>query len=116
MMSKEERWQKAMDFCAPTCHQRSERSFFYHGWQFPVCARCTGLYSGYVIGTILLIGSIHLPLFLSVLFILIMFLDWFLQFKKVKMSTNSRRFVSGVCAGIAIMQLLGYGIFFLFGQ
>jgi uncharacterized membrane protein len=26
------------------CHQRPERSFFLDGHQFPVCARCTGLY------------------------------------------------------------------------
>ena len=28
------------------CHQRPERSFFFHGEQLPVCARCTGLYAG----------------------------------------------------------------------
>jgi uncharacterized membrane protein len=28
------------------CHQRPERSFFVHGQQLPVCARCTGLYAG----------------------------------------------------------------------
>lgn len=26
------------------CHQRPERSFTVNGHQFPVCARCTGLY------------------------------------------------------------------------
>ena len=29
---------------AVICHQRPERSFFWDGHQFPVCARCTGLY------------------------------------------------------------------------
>ena len=29
---------------AVICHQRPERSFFWDGQQFPVCARCTGLY------------------------------------------------------------------------
>ncbi|HEY2434127.1 MAG TPA: DUF2085 domain-containing protein [Vicinamibacterales bacterium] len=28
------------------CHQRPERSFFFHGRQLAVCARCTGLYFG----------------------------------------------------------------------
>jgi uncharacterized membrane protein len=29
---------------ATICHQRPERSFVVNGRQFPVCARCTGLY------------------------------------------------------------------------
>ena len=29
---------------APVCHQRSDRSFFTAGIQWPVCARCSGLY------------------------------------------------------------------------
>ena len=32
------------------CHQLPERSFFFHGQQFPVCARCTGLYASAVAG------------------------------------------------------------------
>ena len=32
------------------CHQRPERSFFFDGHQFPVCARCTGLYLSGAIG------------------------------------------------------------------
>lgn len=32
------------------CHQRPERSFFWGTHQFPVCARCTGLYLSAVVG------------------------------------------------------------------
>ena len=32
------------------CHQLSERSFFIDGRQLPVCARCTGLYLGGLLG------------------------------------------------------------------
>ena len=32
------------------CHQRPDRSFFIDGHQFPVCARCTGLYLSGAIG------------------------------------------------------------------
>jgi len=34
------------------CHQRPERSFAVWGAQFPVCARCTGIYFGAAIGVI----------------------------------------------------------------
>ena len=35
------------------CHQRPERSFHTHGRQFPVCARCTGLYLAGTLGALL---------------------------------------------------------------
>ena len=35
---------------AVICHQRPDRSFFWDGQQFPVCARCTGLYLSAAIG------------------------------------------------------------------
>ena len=35
------------------CHQIPERSFFIFGHQFAVCARCTGIYAGFTVATIL---------------------------------------------------------------
>ena len=35
------------------CHQIPERSFFIFGHKFAVCARCTGLYAGFTVATIL---------------------------------------------------------------
>jgi uncharacterized membrane protein len=35
---------------AVVCHQLPDRSFFVSGTQWPVCARCTGLYLGGVAG------------------------------------------------------------------
>jgi hypothetical protein len=34
------------------CHQRPERSFSFWGTQFPVCARCAGIYAGAALGVI----------------------------------------------------------------
>src|SRR5689334_6735509 len=34
------------------CHQRPERSFFWGTHQFPVCARCTGIYLSAVAGVL----------------------------------------------------------------
>ena len=37
-------WLKWMDWGKRLgCHQMPERSFFIKGYQFPVCARCTGV-------------------------------------------------------------------------
>jgi uncharacterized membrane protein len=35
------------------CHQRPARSFHVHGLQMPVCARCSGLYAGGALGSVL---------------------------------------------------------------
>ena len=38
------------------CHQKPERSFFWDGHQFPVCARCTGIYLSAAIGLVAWLG------------------------------------------------------------
>jgi len=38
---------------AVVCHQRPERSFHAHGAQWPVCARCTGLYLSAAAGVLM---------------------------------------------------------------
>ena len=38
------------------CHQRPERSFHLWGAQLPVCARCTGLYTGAAMAPLVPIG------------------------------------------------------------
>jgi uncharacterized membrane protein len=38
------------------CHQRPERSFHAAGVQYPVCARCTGIYLGAALGVALAVG------------------------------------------------------------
>jgi uncharacterized membrane protein len=38
---------------AVICHQRPERSFHGDGGQFPVCARCTGLYLSGALGALI---------------------------------------------------------------
>lgn len=88
------------------CHQREDRSFFVKGWQFPVCSRCTGILTGQIIGIIIYLTGMKIPLLVDLIFLLIMFIDWFIQFKKIKESTNLRRFITGTLAGIAQMSIL----------
>ena len=42
------------------CHQISERSFFIKGYQFPVCARCTGVFFGEIIAIFLILIGIKI--------------------------------------------------------
>lgn len=88
------------------CHQREDRSFKIKGWQFPICSRCTGILTGQLIGLILYLLALKIPIYIDLVFLLIMFLDWFIQFKKIKESTNLRRFLTGNLAGIAQMSIL----------
>jgi uncharacterized membrane protein len=40
-------------FFAPVCHQNPERSFFIWGYALAVCQRCTGIYLGLFLSSIL---------------------------------------------------------------
>jgi len=88
------------------CHQKADRSFFISGFQFPICSRCTGILMGQIIGIIIFLFKIKLPIIICIIFLLIMFLDWFIQYKKVLESTNIRRFITGNLAGIAQTTIL----------
>lgn len=88
------------------CHQIEERSFKYKGYQFPVCSRCTGILTGQILAIIMYILKIRIPIYISLIFLLIMFLDWYIQYKQIKKSTNIRRFITGNLAGIAQISIL----------
>ncbi len=87
------------------CHQREDRSFHIKGWQFPICSRCTGILVGQALGVILYILQFRIPLYIDFIFLCIMFLDWYIQYKKIKESTNNRRFITGTLAGIAQVSI-----------
>lgn len=42
------------------CHQIPDRSFAVHGVPLPVCARCTGLYFGFLLGCLTMVASMGL--------------------------------------------------------
>lgn len=86
------------------CHQRADRSFFYRGHQFPVCARCTGVF----IGQVLAIGLrfINRPsLIACTCFCGIMFVDWLIQYLKIHESTNIRRCITGIMCGYGMLNI-----------
>lgn len=86
------------------CHQRPDRSFFFRGRQFPVCARCTGV----LVGEILAIGLrffIKPQFMICVDFTLILLIDWMIQHFKIKESTNFRRLITGILGGFGLLNI-----------
>ncbi|WP_347707928.1 DUF2085 domain-containing protein [Clostridium sp. C2-6-12] len=99
-------WLILMKLGALTCHQMYERSFNYKGYQFPVCARCTGIFVGNIIGILLYIMNIKISIIKGLGLILIMAIDGLLQLFKIKASTNKRRFITGLLAGIGYIFMI----------
>ncbi len=93
------------------CHQLPERSFFYKGKQFPVCARCTGVFIGQVSALLFMLLISIIPPAISLTFLFIMGLDWFIQYIGFLKSNNIRRFVTGILGGFGLFNL--YGTLFL---
>jgi len=86
---------------ATGCHQMPERSFFFHGKQFPVCARCTGVFLGELV-SVVVCRWFHPPLWLVLSFCALILLDWGIQALEWKESTNFRRLTTGLLCGYAI--------------
>ena len=91
------------------CHQIPERSFFYNGRQFPVCARCTGVFIGQI-AAIILNFITNVSAIICFFFLCIMGIDWLIQEAGIKESTNRRRFLSGVLGGFGLFNLYCIGI------
>jgi len=85
------------------CHQRPDRSFFFHGKQFPLCARCTGVLTGYFAGIAVAIITkcAHYPHYLFCL--LPMLVDGGVQRVWHIESNNIRRLITGLFGGIGIV-------------
>lgn len=98
-----DRWLKLMKIgTALKCHQMPERSFFWKEYQFPVCARCLGMLIGHLLGLVIFIFY-KLPIIVAIVFCLITFIDWFLQYLGILESTNWRRLITGILGGIAVV-------------
>lgn len=98
------------------CHHRPERSFFYKGRQFPICARCTGELAGIVIGSLFYAMAHPKPVTAALLLIPLM-VDGFIQALTSYTSTNGRRFLTGLLFGYGLITLFLYSVvqIFLFG-
>lgn len=105
-------WIKLMQighYCG--CHQMPDRSFFLFGYQFPLCARCTGMLVGEIFAyVLLLLKKIFSPI-VSLIFLGIMGVDWFIQFIEIASSTNFRRLITGFFGGLGVTFLFFHFVF-----
>ncbi len=83
------------------CHQMYSRSFFIRGYQFPVCARCTGVFVGEIIA-IPLVFFLKIKILWCLLLLIPMAADWTVQRFLGMESTNIRRFFTGIFAGFGL--------------
>lgn len=99
-----------MDPTKYICHRIPERSFFIKGHQFPVCARCTGFYTGLIV---FLVWN-HLyginydinTLIISMALMVPAAIDGFTQYFGSRESTNTLRFATGFIGGIGLIIFL----------
>ena len=96
-----------MDYLKLLCHRKPERSFFIKGHQFPVCARCTGFYTGllaYLIFSQFYQVTYDLNIFiLSIILLIPVSIDGFTQLFGLRESNNTLRFVTGFIGGIGLI-------------
>ncbi|MEI6578815.1 MAG: DUF2085 domain-containing protein [Eubacteriales bacterium] len=100
-------------FCG--CHCRADRSFFYKGKQFPVCARCTGVLFGYPLGILWLIIFVHWNIGICLLACVPMIIDGIGQQRGKWESNNLRRLLTGLLLGMATINIFANYHFFIVG-
>ena len=96
------------------CHRRPDRSFFYKGRQFPVCARCAGIYIGYVIGIVGVYTGLKSSL-LTWMAMVPLIIDGSVQWIFEYESTNIRRLITGILFGVGLIASLSSLISFVGG-
>ncbi|MGE4571161.1 MAG: DUF2085 domain-containing protein [Candidatus Izemoplasmatales bacterium] len=105
--NSERRWLRLMKIGKNLgCHQKSCRSFFYKNYQFPLCARCTGIVIGeLLIGPIVIMFGFN-NIYLNLALLLLMAIDGLLQYYHILESNNIRRLLTGLGAGYAMTSTL----------
>lgn len=88
------------------CHQLPERSYFFHGYQLPVCARCEGMIIGEIAAVIFLLLGCNMKIHYCLLLLVPMIFDGTLQYKTSYFSTNIKRLLTGVMFGFGLINLI----------
>mgnify|MGYP002508724067 FL=1 len=86
------------------CHQIPERSFFVHGYQFPLCARCTGLMIGYIMA-IVTWYLVDIPSFCLIIICIPLVVDGATQYVHWRESNQVLRLITGILCGVGSVRL-----------
>ena len=99
-----------MNYSKLLCHRMPERSFFIKNHQFPVCARCTGFYTGLAVFLIYnFFFEINYTFELFVIAIILLIptaIDGFTQLLGYRESNNNLRFTTGFIGGIGLIIIM----------
>lgn len=87
------------------CHRMSSRSFFVRNRQFHICARCTGLFVGYIVSPIFLVFGGYTFLAFTI-FLAALILDGVTQLLGWRESNNNLRFLTGLGTGATSLSLV----------
>ena len=100
--TKEKLWLKSMKIAKILwgCHQRGDRSFFIKGYQFPLCARCMGIFIGYLAAIVLICFHFILPMLVCLALMVPLVVDGSIQLLLFINSNNIRRLITGILFGI----------------
>lgn len=90
------------------CHARPDRSFYFRGKQFPICARCTGELVGMLTGILIAVCFDGPSFWIACLMMLPLVVDGFTQRLTAYESNNIRRLWTGILFGIAFIFMLIY--------
>lgn len=95
------------------CHCKPERSFHFHGKQFPICARCTGELIG-IVAALLCCFFFRSPVLVSAILLIPMIIDGVVQHFTRYESNNLTRVVTGTLFGFGITMLFVMSIIAVF--
>ncbi|KZX13046.1 DUF2085 domain-containing protein [Methanobrevibacter oralis] len=91
--------------CGHLCHQKSERSFFIGNYQFPFCARCSGILFGVLIGLPISLAVPFENFYLIIFLWIPMIIDGLVQKHTSYLSNNRRRLITGLLFGFGYMYV-----------
>lgn len=92
------------------CHQLPERSIFIDNMQLPVCARCSGIYTGSLVSILFILFSSKrksnvIPrMYIALIFLFFMFVmvaDGLGSYTNLYRTTNDIRFITGFLCGMS---------------